>query len=270
MKKTAISSKHPRAVSLRIRETLVEQFSDGVVTAAGMLAHGRGEAFDYLIGERTSPNAVKAIKAAAALLLIAEHPVISVNGNAAALATGDTVKLAQQVDAGIEVNLFHRSLDREKAIEKLLKRAGATEVLGVGEASSATIPEIASDRRRVDPRGILMADVVLVPLEDGDRTEALVKMGKKVIAIDLNPLSRTAQFASVTIVDNVVRAMPSLARVVEEFRAEDKKNLRHLCDRFDNGQNLSEAIEMIEKRLQRLARETRKGSYLPILEERDR
>ena len=33
----------------------------------------------------------------------------------------------------------------------------------------------------------MKADTVLVPLEDGDRTEALVKMGKTVVAIDLNP-----------------------------------------------------------------------------------
>jgi 4-phosphopantoate--beta-alanine ligase len=269
MKKTVISPKHPRAASLRTRETLVEQFNDGVVTAAGLLAHGRGEAFDYLLGEKTNPNAFKAIEAAAALLLTAKHPVVSVNGNAAALATEDILKLTQLVKARVEVNLFHRSLDREKAIERLLKRAGATEVLGVGEASSATIPEIASDRRRVDPRGILIADVVLVPLEDGDRTEALVKMGKRVIAIDLNPLSRTAQFASVTIVDNIVRAMPSLTRVTEELRGEDKKKLTRLYDRFDNGQNLSEAIEMIEKRLGELAQESRKGSHLALLEERD-
>jgi len=269
MKQTKVSSRHPRAASLRIRERLVEQFCNGVVAAAGLLAHGRGEAFDYLIGEKTSPNALKATEAAAALLLTAKHPVISVNGNAAALAAKDIVTLAQQVDARIEVNLFHRSLDREKAIEKLLKHAGATQVLGVGEASSAAIPEIASDRRRVDPRGILVADVVLVPLEDGDRTEALVKMGKRVIAIDLNPLSRTAKFASVTIVDNIVRAMPSLTRIVEKLRAEDKKKLRKLIDHFDNGRNLSEAINIIEERLERLAQESQKGSYLTILEEGD-
>ncbi|NIM45309.1 MAG: DUF137 domain-containing protein, partial [Nitrososphaeria archaeon] len=65
--------------------------------------------------------------------------------------------------------------------------------LGVGETSSARIPELRSERRKVDARGIYSADVVLVPLEDGDRTEALRRMGKSVIAIDLNPLSRTAR-----------------------------------------------------------------------------
>lgn len=269
MKHAKISTEHPRAVSLRIRERLIEQFGNGVVAAAGLLAHGRGEAFDYLLGEKTTSNALKAIRAAAALLLMAERPVISINGNAAALAADDLVKLAQQVNAKIEVNLFHRSFDRERAIEKLLKQAGASQALGVGEASSATIPEIASDRRRVDPRGILIADVVLIPLEDGDRTEALVKMGKKVIAIDLNPLSRTAKFATVTIVDNIVRAMPCLTETVEKLRSEDKEKMRRLAYRFDNGRNLSEAIRMITERLERLAQKSQKGAYLPILEEQD-
>ena len=44
-------------------------------------------------------------------------------------------------------------------------------------------------------------------LEDGDRCEALVAMGKEVIVVDLNPLSRTSTTASVTIVDEVKRAM---------------------------------------------------------------
>jgi len=269
MKETRISPRHPRAESLRIRERLVEHFNSGVVTVAGLLAQGRGEAFDYLLGEKTTPNALNAMKAATALLLAAKHPVISVNGNAAALAAKNIVRLAKQVNAKIEVNLFHRSLDREEAIEKLFKKAGATQILGVGEASSAAIPEIASDRRRVDPRGILIADVVLVPLEDGDRTEALVKMGKRVIAIDLNPLSRTAKFANVTIVDNIVRAVPSLIRIVEKLRTEDKKRLRKLVDEFDNARNLSEATEMIEKRLESLAQESQKGAHLTVLEEKD-
>ena len=54
------------------------------------------------------------------------------------------------------------------------------------------------------------ADVVLVPLEDGDRCEALVAMGKTVLVVDLNPLSRTARTATVTIVDEVGRAAQAL------------------------------------------------------------
>ena len=47
--------------------------------------------------------------------------------------------------------------------------------------------------------------MILVPLEDGDRCEALVAMGKTVIVVDLNPLSRSAQMASITIVDEITR-----------------------------------------------------------------
>jgi len=264
MKQTRISPRHPRAESLRIRERLIEGYNTGVVATAGLVAHGRGEAFDYLIGEKTTSNALKSVKAAAAMLLAAKHPVISVNGNAAALASEDIVKLAEEINAKIEVNLFHRTIEREVAIAKLLRDAGAKEVLGVGGASSAKIPEIASERRGVDPKGILIADVVLVPLEDGDRTEALVKMGKKVIAIDLNPLSRTAQFATLTIVDNIVRAMPTLTKIVAKLRVADKKKLGKLAASFDNRENLSEAIRMVNERLAALAK---KGIYLTLLEE---
>lgn len=264
MKQTKISRRHPRAASLMIRERLVEWSRTGMVAEAGLLAHGRGEAFDYLLGEKTSANALKAIRAAAALLLTANHPVISINGNAAALAAKDVVVLVKEVNAKIEVNLFHRSLKRESAIAQLLHEAGAEEVLGVGKAASAKISEVASERRRVDPNGILIADVVLVPLEDGDRTEALVKMGKSVIAIDLNPLSRTAQFATITIVDNIVRAMPQLRKIAKELRSQDKESLRKLASSFDNKKNLSEAITMINKRLAALAA---KGTFLTILEE---
>jgi 4-phosphopantoate--beta-alanine ligase len=267
MKQTRISPRHPRAESLRIRERLTEGYDTGVVAAAGLIAHGRGEAFDYLIGEKTTPNALKTAKAAAAMLLAAKHPVISVNGNAAALAAEDIVKLAEEVKAKIEVNLFHRSIEREAAIAKMLREAGAKEVLGVGEASSAKIPEIASERRGVDPKGILIADVVLVPLEDGDRTEALVKMGKKVIAIDLNPLSRTAQFATLTIVDNIVRAMPILAKIAAKLQGENKEKVRKLAVSLDNKENLCEAIRRINERLAALSK---KGIYLTLLEESEK
>ncbi len=60
--------------------------------------------------------------------------------------------------------------------------------------------------------GMLDADVVLTPLEDGDRAQALVACGKQVITIDLNPFSRTAQSSTVSIVDNIVRALPLLVR----------------------------------------------------------
>lgn len=260
-----IPPKHPRAESLRIREKLIEHFQGGVVATAGLIAHGRGEAFDYLIGEKTSKPALRAVQAAASALLTAGHPVISVNGNTAALVAPEIVKLAEITKSKVEVNLFYRTLEREQSIKELLEKAGAQEVLGVGEDASAKIPELGSERRRVDPKGILAADVVLVPLEDGDRTEALVKMNKEVIAIDLNPLSRTAQKATITIVDNVVRAIPKLVEIAGKLKRDVKKCHKIMVD-FDNNKNLTESITLIHERLLKIAE---KGEYLRLGDEGD-
>jgi len=253
MTNTKIPADHPRAKSLQVREKLVEHFREGIVAASGLIAHGRGEAFDYLLGERTTRPALEAIDAAAAMLLTAENPVISVNGNTAALVAGEIVKLAETTNAGIEVNLFYRSLEREVGIKELLEKAGATQVLGVGENATARIPELNSERRRVDPRGILAADVVMVPLEDGDRTEALVKMGKKVIAVDLNPLSRTAQKATITIVDNIVRATPKLVAISRKLKKQTTQECDEILRRFDNSKNLADSMTLIRKNLTRRA-----------------
>lgn len=266
-KEVKIPTEHPRAKSLKHRERLVEFFDKGVVAQAGLIAHGRGEAFDYLLGEKTANFAIRALKAAAATLLMSEYPVISVNGNTAALVATDIARLARITEAKIEVNLFYRSTKREQAIEKVLREAGATKVLGVGEDASAEIDEIGSERRRVDPKGILIADVVLVPLEDGDRSEALVNMGKKVIAIDLNPLSRTAQLATITIVDNIVRVMPALAKIVDKQRVEGKEKLEEITSSFDNGKTLSDAISLISRRLSTLAKS---GTHLSFVEMNNR
>lgn len=236
-----------------IREKLVEGFRRRLVVEEGLIAHGRGECFDYLIGEKTQPFALKAIETASAYLLLARYPVISVNGNTAALVPKDIVQLAKETGAKIEVNLFYRTKEREEAIANWLREHGATEILGVGEDASATIPELFSERRRVSPRGILVADVVLVPLEDGDRTEALRKMGKVVIAIDLNPLSRTSRAASVTIVDNVVRAIPLLVEKVRELKTKQREHWESIVRNYDNNAILQESISHILKRLRDLS-----------------
>lgn len=254
-----IPSDHPRAKSLKIREKLVEGFEKGIVAKAGLIAHGRGEAFDYLIGEKTTEPAMDAAKAAAAAILLANHPIISVNGNVAALVPKEIVELSKVTKAKIEVNLFYRTREREEAIKKVLEEAGAKEILGVGGAAGATIPELSSWRRKVDPRGILVADVVLVPLEDGDRTEALRKIGKTVIAIDLNPLSRTAQWANITIVDNVVRAIPNITEQAKKLKDLSDDKLKEILKSFDNRKNLGKIIEIIKDRLTELAE---KGVYI--------
>ena len=241
----AIPSDHPRAKSLCIREMLVNGFRRGIVVPEGLIAHGRGEAYDYLIGERTTKTAQRATKAAAAMMLLSSRPIISVNGNTAALCPNTVVELAEVAGASIEVNIFYRTEEREKAIKAELELHGAKKVLGLGSKASARIPELQSERRRVDPDGIYAADTVLVPLEDGDRTEALIKMNKTVIAIDLNPLSRTSRAANITIVDNVVRAMPALVEAARKLRG-TTMSLKKIRDNFDNMKNVQESLKIMK------------------------
>jgi 4-phosphopantoate--beta-alanine ligase len=240
----AIPSDHPRARSLYIREMLIDGFRRGLVAPQGLIAHGRGEAYDYLLGECTTETAQRAVKAAAAMLLLSSRPVISVNGNTAALCANTVVELAKVAGASIEVNIFYRTEEREMAIKAELELHGAKKVLGVGSKALARIPELQSERRRVDPDGIYAADTVLVPLEDGDRTEALIKMNKTVITIDLNPLSRTSRAANITIVDNVVRAMPALVEAARKLR--NTMSLKKITDNFDNSKNLQESLKIIK------------------------
>jgi 4-phosphopantoate--beta-alanine ligase len=244
-----ISPYHPRAESLRIRACLVEGFKSGLVVSEGLAAHGRGEAFDYLLGERTTNQAKRAIEAAGAMLLLADRPVISVNGNTATLVPMEVAQLAKAVNAKIEVNLFHGSTSREIAIARWLKKHGAKEVLGTDLKFSTRIKEIYSDRRKVDRRGIASADVVVVPLEDGDRTEALKRLGKHVIAIDLNPMSRTARAADMTVIDNIVRAMPLLVRHVKRLSRNSKTKLHRIIENFDNKANLRATLKFMFERL---------------------
>jgi 4-phosphopantoate--beta-alanine ligase len=208
-----------------------------------LIAHGRGEAFDYLFGEITPKSSQLATRAAVALLLNAKKPVISINGNTAALVPRDIVKLARSVPAGLEVNLFHRSLARERRIASLLRHNGASQVLGEDANARLRIRGVASPRRSVDARGIGVADVVLIPLEDGDRAEALRKAGKTVIAIDLNPMSRTSQAATVTIVDNIIRAIPELLRITLRMKPLSRSRLNSIASNFDNEKNLTRVMK---------------------------
>ena len=243
-----IPKSHPRAKSLQIRERLVEGFDHGLVAKEGLMAHGRGETFDYLLGEKTLPTAKNAIKAAALTLLSAKSPVISINGNIAALCSREIVQLAKVVNAKLEVNLFYTNEKRKNSIVKILKKHGARHILGINSNSSKRILSLDSARRVVDKDGIFQADVVLVPLEDGDRTLALKKMRKRVITFDLNPLSRTAQTADITIVDNVIRGMKELLRVSKKL---SKKQINNKKIKFNNKKNLANAILEIKNNLSR-------------------
>jgi len=229
---TAIPRDHPRYRSLMARERLVA--APELVAQQGLIAHGRGEAFDYLLGEATCPPARQAIAAAAAALHRAQRPVISVNGNVVALAAREVADLAAAVPATVEVNLFHRTPARVAALTAALAEIG---VAALGAEPDDCVPGLASARGLCCRDGIGRADAVLVPLEDGDRAQALRDMGKTVLTIDLNPLSRTAH---ITIVDELVRALPLLTIAVEA---------RAKVGTFDNAANRRAVLAFMAERL---------------------
>ena len=240
-----VPKNHPRYESLLLREKIKDCLKEGVLSEVGIAAHGRGEAFDYLLGEITTEEANKAIKAAAMMICKAQSPVISVNGNIACLVPGEIVELSKIVPLKIEINLFYRTYEREIKIKKRLEKYGATTILGVGENANESIPGLDSLRGKVSKEGIFNSDVVIVPLEDGDRALALKKMGKKIIAIDLNPLSRTSLCSDITIVDNVVRVMPKLIDEIKKFK--DKRIEESI--EFDNSENIRKSIEIMKNNL---------------------
>jgi len=249
---TEIPKDHPRYESLIAREKVAAGVKMGITSIQGLIAQGRGESFDYLIGERSTKSALYAERAAVAAMLLAKNPVISVNGNVAALAPDKVVALADVMGAKLEVNLFHRTETRVRLIIEQLKANGASEVLG--KNPDATL-ELSHDRRLVESRGIYSADVVLVPLEDGDRCEKLVEMGKTVIAIDLNPLSRTSRTATISIVDNITRALDNMIKLGVELKKERKEELVELITTYDNKRALSEAVSEIQENLKAIAAE---------------
>ena len=59
-----IPDSHPRKKSLLSRQMIVEGSDRGLLADSAMIAHGRGEAFDYLLGERTTESAESAIREA--------------------------------------------------------------------------------------------------------------------------------------------------------------------------------------------------------------
>lgn len=241
-----IPKSHPRYESLKTRDLIVDGIKKGIVSTQGLVAHGRGEAFDYLIGEKTLKITKKSIDSAAALLLIAKNPVISVNGNSVALASRDIIQLSKIIPAKLEVNIFHPSKKRESKIKSYLIKNGAKEVLL--PQKNFKIRYLGSNRKYVNKEGMDKADVVIVPLEDGDRTEALRKNGKKVIVVDLNPLARSSKKANITIVDNITRAIPLLINTIKKLKRYNlsKKQLEIIYRHHNNEKRLKEVLKEIK------------------------
>ncbi|MFT4883755.1 MAG: 4-phosphopantoate--beta-alanine ligase [Natronomonas sp.] len=241
-----IPESHPRYESLITRHRIEEGVDLGITSRQGLIAQGRGEAFDYLLGEETLPSADEAERAAAAYLLRADHAVLSINGNVAALAPGEMVELAEATGADLEVNLFNRTEERMTKIVEHLRDHGAEAVKGL--QADGRIPGLDHERAKVDADGIGSADVVLVPLEDGDRAEALAEMGKTELVIDLNPMSRSARSATVPIVDNLIRAVPNITEHARELADASDEELDGIIESFD----ADAALEAAERAIREL------------------
>lgn len=219
MEEIAADPSHPRYASLLMRHRLEVAQTKGMLADSAMIAHGRGEAFDYLLGEVTTPSANKATRHALACMIEGQRTVLSVNGNVAALATDEMLTLADALNCPLEVNIFYRTPERMEAI--LGHISERNEALGLdvkilGHAPNASIPGLKGPRASCHKEGILDSDVILVPLEDGDRCRALLDMGKTVIVIDLNPLSRSAKEGTITIVDELSRALKNMVNMLNE------------------------------------------------------
>ncbi len=234
-----VDPSHPRYESLMIRKKVADAGVKGMLADSAMIAHGRGEAFDYLLGEQTIPSALEATREAAARLARATKPILSLNGNAIALAGRDFLTIASQLDCPIEINIFYRTPERMGALLGHLKMLNTKLGLNVeilGGVPDARIPGLEGPRGACQSNGIFEADTILVPLEDGDRCEALVAMGKEVLVIDLNPLSRSSRRGTVGIVDEVTRVTKNLIQMIPQ---------RPAVTEWNNNQSLQAALNHI-------------------------
>ena len=235
----AADPSHPRYQSLLLRHRLEQAEKDGLLAGSAMIAHGRGEAYDYLLGERTIPSAHKATVQALGTLKKAKRPVISLNGNAVALAGESLLMLAERLSCPVEINIFYRTPERMAALIgrlEAIKEEHLLEVQILGAEPNARIPGLKGPRANCTKEGIIDSDVIMVPLEDGDRCEALVAMGKTVIVIDLNPLSRSAKMGSITIVDELTRVVQNMLVDIENCVVDET---------FSNDEVLADALQHI-------------------------
>ena len=259
-----VPDSHPRKRSLERRYELEEAASKGLLAGTAMIAHSRGEAFDYLLGEKTIPIANEATIQAAIMLKSAVRPIISVNGNTTILAGEELVGCAALLSCPIEVNIYYRTPERISGLVAHLEKCkkivsikppnnwkrspeewerAVNNVIILGSFADGLIPGLSGPRAICDVNGILASDAILVPLEDGDRCEALVNMGLKVIVVDLNPLSRSSLMSTITIVDDVTRFSNNLQEKLLIFQ-------RLKREKWDNKKSLQVALDTINETLQ--------------------
>jgi len=72
-------------------------------------------------------------------------------------------------------------------------------------------------------------------------------------------LSRTARMADVTIVDNIVRAIPNMVEIAEDLKDAGRDELTEIVNGYDNKAILRRAIEAIRDNLTKKADEVFRG-----------
>ena len=123
------------------------------------------------------------------------------------------------------------------------------DIYGINKKFLTQIPNLKSDRKFIDKRGIFSSDVIFVPLEDGDRTEFLKKMNKTVITVDLNPLSRTSIMSDISIIDNIIRVIPEMVKQSENMSNLSLDDLQKIVNKFNNQKQLQLILRFMSKRL---------------------
>ena len=135
------------------------------------------------------------------------------------LGAGQAPRFESHQSACLKPSSRGRTLGRDRTPERMealftfiqeRQNALGLDVTVFGEHPDGRIPGLKGPRAACHEEGILRSDVILVPLEDGDRCQALVNMGKTVLVIDLNPMSRSAQQATITIVDELSRTLHNM------------------------------------------------------------
>ena len=74
-------------------------------------------------------------------------------------------------------------------------------------------------------------------------------MGKIVITIDLNPLSRTATMSDISIIDNLVRVIPEMIKQSRKMLKYSDSDLKKIIKKFDNQKQLNLTLRYMSKRL---------------------
>jgi len=252
-----IPKTHPRYHSLMLRERLAFGLDNGLTSKKGLIAHGRGEAFYYMLGEKTHDFARESIDVSLAMLVEAERPIISVNGNTTALASDEIIDFAYALikagkDCAIEVNIFTFTKERADKIckfftDKISEKGYKIDVLISRTEGALELPDIEHNRRFMHPDGLGRADVALVMLEDGDRCEALANSGRKVISVDLNPMSRSATKAHVNICDELTRCLVVMTNRLAEVSSLTSAERQKLISDFDSEKAIKRSLKALRE-----------------------